>query len=205
MSIFKHNSTGELVQLSATVPMDGSDVKVCVFMPLGPLKGSMPLIALPEGEFKARYSLMKMDMSVIQNQGLSFDPLLSILQGAVAWMDLGRAASGATDATSVDKSVMFNLWASEVEAYLLEMGVAGLFLPMVVKIQRPVARYLSNAKQEEKDVCLVYNQDQSFLQELELDSRAMSMFGDSYKIYATARLWVDGTFQVVEVVDAQPW
>ncbi len=84
--------------------------------------------------------------------------------------------------------------------YVSGMGAAGLFKPMVVKIQRPLSSNI------EAPPCLVYNEDRTFMYEMAMDSGVMDFFDeDDFKIYAHARLWANGTFQVVCKTEAKDW
>lgn len=135
-------------------------------------------------------------------------PLLDILCGFVAKME--RISGPLIPAVqeeylkiltesgdAEDAEVVSNL--TEAMLSVSTMEAAGLFQTMLVKIQRPLSSNVENPG------CLVYNEERTFLSELSMDSGIMDLFNDELKIYAYARLWADGTFQVVCPVDEQPW
>lgn len=83
---------------------------------------------------------------------------------------------------------------------VIEMEAAGFFKPLLVKIQRPITSNM------ESPPCLVYNEDRTFMHEMAMDSGIMDFFEEGdLKIYAHARLWANGTFQVVCTTEAQDW
>lgn len=68
---------------------------------------------------------------------------------------------------------------------------AGLFRSLVVKIQIPLA---TNAV---TPACLVYTEDRSFSHLMTMSPDILALAGEYPKVYAHARLWVNGVFQVV--------
>lgn len=154
-------------------------------------------------EFGVKFSSTDVAMSeIISRQASPHLPLLSVLQGLVTRFDgVLDFLQGIADQESPEEPelpVLLNVL-DDHRSFLDELALAGLFTPLVVKVQRPLASNTPNPG------FLVYNEDRSLMEELAMDPAIIEWFGDDLKMYAKVRLWVDGTLQMVCRVEDLPW
>ena len=117
-----------------------------------------------------------------------------IIQGLVGRLDLALEWMEDPDEPKSE----FEL---ETEEFIVNMGVAGFFQPMIVKIQLPLD---SN---EIAPPALVYTEDRSFCQTIPVSPELITLISAQPvpKIYAYARLWNDGNLQIVRQLEQQSW
>ena len=131
---------------------------------------------------------------ILERQHLKGNPLLSLLQRAVAHLDsmLDLMAEFNVDDKGEVLSSMVAEFCDEQQAFIEELAVAKLFEPMILKVQRPLAT------NDPTPHVLVYNEDRSVMEQMSLaDPSLYEWFGDDFKMYVDARLWADGCLQLV--------
>lgn len=208
--VCKHLKSGKLyaklaVAIDCTNATNGRHMAV-----YAPMAGDPALYVRDVGEFAEKFSAMDQLASSItlSGQGLNFKyPLFDLLPGLLARVEAihGPMIPALVEETIVEAmkddslpgSVIYQLQA--LCGFVERMRDVGLFLPMVVKIQRPLSSNVENPGY------LVYNEDRSLMEEMSGDAFSEYFEEGDLKIYAYARLWADGTFQVVCRVEAQPW
>lgn len=139
------------------------------------------------------------------------DPLYLVLRGAVARLDYMVAILGILQETAVqDNDTIMEPdnpligWKSDTEEFLTELGLAGLFQGMVLKVQKPISSSV------DEPLFLVYNEDRSLLENMTMDSGVHEYFGEAgsrteHKVFMFARLWADGTLQMVAEAEWRDW
>lgn len=138
----------------------------------------------------------------LENQHQSQNPLLSILQGlTVVCEDTLGILSDINECPELAGTKDIDAFLLEAHAFIDELGVSGLFQPMILKVQRPIT---TNAPEGESQI-LVYNEDRSLQEMLRADDTLMEMFGDDYKFYCKARLWRDGVLQLIARCEDKEW
>lgn len=143
---------------------------------------------------------------VLKGQDLPVDSTMAILRGAVARLDfmvetikiMEPFLMEGPDDTGVAQTMLE--WKESTEAYLVEMGVAKLFTGMVLKLQKPV---FSN---EVEPLYLAYNEDRSLMEHMHASPEVEAFFQEGvFKVFVFARLWKDGTLQLVSEAGWQEW
>jgi hypothetical protein len=128
------------------------------------------------------------------------NPYLSIIQGLLAHInfiatDIPRSEEDGGVTLLALRDDMANL-----DAYLVELALAGLFFPMVVMVQRSVALRSPSLP------ILMYNKDRSLMAEITLNDPALyTMLGDDLNVLVRVRIWCDGTLQVLGRAPDQEW
>ena len=132
--------------------------------------------------------------NTLKGQESPSHPLITILLGLVSHCDVVHSNfSLALQGEPIPECIL------DTQTFIEELGVRGLYTGMVLKLQRPLS---TNA---EVPTILAYNQDRSLLEDLTIDEGILSYFEDQYKVYVFARLWVNGTLQLVKPVPAEDW
>lgn len=153
---------------------------------------------------------MSIDVNeILERQQQAQDTIMMLLQGTVARFEesLGLLKDFNTDGPEKTLSPALGNWIATGEKFIASMEEAKLFLPMVLKVQRPLS---SNAPgfdtdPDKKKVCLIYNEDRSVCETMFIDDGALVWMGEDPKMYVTSRLWGDGTLQLIARIEAQPW
>lgn len=138
------------------------------------------------------------------------NPYDVIMRGAVARLDAMveiidlLKVTAVADADKEFDSPILEEWKDSVETFLTELGVVKLFTGLVLKLQRPLST------NEDVPVILAYNEDRSLMEQLTIDEGVLTYFGDpgtqeEFKVFVFARLWQDGTLQIVKNVEWQDW
>lgn len=143
----------------------------------------------------------KSKKEILECQHLAGNPLLTILQGTVTHLEgmLDLMDEFNVDDTGETLSTTVSEFCDEKRAYIEELAVAKLFEPLILKVQRPLA---SN---DPAPHVLVYNEDRSVMEQMTLaDESLYEWFGDDFKMYVRARLWADGTLQLVARIFEEP-
>lgn len=131
-------------------------------------------------------------LEVLDRQGKVKNPLLSILIGAVTRAEMLM--------DSMDAEINVDEAKIDLRAFIDEIGVAKLYDGLILKLQLPLHT------NEPIPVMLAYNEDRSLKEELSMDGNILSYFEEGEnKIFVFARLWVDGSLQIVRKVDEQGW
>lgn len=144
--------------------------------------------------------------AVLERQAEQGNPLLTVLQGAVSRLeDMTAAARSFFDQAraglSIPETMKVLAHFDDQDAFIEELQVAGLCREMIVKVQRPIS---TNDPNMEEGVCLVYNEDQSLNQFIQI-GQAMEWFNGDFKMYVRVRFWNDGVLQIIARTDDQPW
>lgn len=138
----------------------------------------------------------------LERQNEPKNPLISILQGmTVVLEDTLGVLEDVNETPELAGTQSIDAWLLEAHAFIDELAVSGLFEPMILKVQRPIS---TNAPEYMEQI-LVYNEDRSLMEQLKVDETLMSMFGDDFKMYCKARLWVDGVLQLTARCEEQEW
>lgn len=134
--------------------------------------------------------------SILARQSEQGDSLLTVLQGAITRLEgLNEIVPYHEDNSTVAQMLDDN------KAFIEELAVAGLCRVLILKVQRPITTNDPNMK---AGVCLVYSEDQSLNQFLQVGA-AMEWFQEDFKMFVKARLWADGVLQLIARAGDQPW
>lgn len=183
-------------QRPKTLYMDLEDTSLCV---------------RSTSELKAFFSpaLEETPSEVLERQSLNIKyPLLDIILGLVANLDeslvpmVPEICDGyltyLADCSDHDPGYIASV--KNALATVTGLEKAGLFRSLVVKIQIPLE---TNAV---TPACLVYTEDRSFSHLMAMSPDIIALAGEDSKVYAHARLWVNGVFQVVCATEEDlPW
>lgn len=122
------------------------------------------------------------------------NPLLDLLKGAVALMD--ETIHTLTPLVPLEHAEPLKL----IRGFLTDMSEAGVAETMIIKVQRPLTSNM------ETPPYLVYNEDRSLMDHVTLEDPAIiDWFEGDPKMYVEARLWIDGTLQLLRRVEEQDW
>lgn len=132
--------------------------------------------------------------TVLERQHEEGNPLLDILKGAVA--NLENAKSCLISLNPEQQAATLGSVSTFLHT-LHEVGVAEL---LIVKIQAPLSSNVENPGY------LIYNEDRSLMDQVVLEDPAIiEWFSGDPKMYVEARLWIDGTLQLMRRVEEQDW
>lgn len=133
---------------------------------------------------------------ILERQHEEGNPLLDIFKGAVAIMEKAKANLTTCEPDGLASSL------GEITEFLKAISENCLSECMIVKVQKP----LSYSGPMKDAPYLLYNEDRSLMDQIVLnDPSIVELFGDDPKMYVNARLWVDGTLQIVDRTDDQDW
>lgn len=133
---------------------------------------------------------------ILERQHEEGNPLLDIFKGAVAIMEKAKANLTTCEPDGLVSSL------GEITEFLNAISENCLSECMIVKVQKPLAY---SGPMEEAPY-LMYNEDRSLMDQIVLNDPAIvELFGDDPKMYVNARLWVDGTLQIIDRTDDQDW
>lgn len=133
---------------------------------------------------------------ILERQHEEGNPLLDIFKGAVAIMEKAKANLTACEPDGLVSSL------GEITEFLKAISENCLSECMIVKVQKP----LSYSGPLKDAPYLMYSEDRSLMDQIVLnDPSIVEMFGDDPKMYVNARLWVDGTLQIIDRTDDQDW
>lgn len=138
-------------------------------------------------------------LSYLDKQGTESNPLLPILLGVVSRLD---TAIDVLTQIQGDNELLQE-FVLENQEFMTNMAIAGLFLPLVLKVQRLITT--NNPDMLKEGAVLVYDEDQRLCQEMVIDPSAYAWFGDDFKMYVSARLWANGTLQLMSRIQDQEW
>lgn len=133
-------------------------------------------------------------------------PLLPLIQGLVTRLDkliaiFQLSTEPAPDCSAEDVRSL-NCDIDDHVAFIEELALSGLFTPTVVKVQAP----LFCSDPDAPVMYLIYNESRSLCEQMTADDSIKEYFGEGeFKIYAKARVWVDGTLQIVSRTEDMPW
>lgn len=134
---------------------------------------------------------------ILERQHEEGNPLLDLYKGAVAVLEEAKKALITSQPGDITSALL------GVRNYLTAISDAGVAECMIIKVQRPLA---TNMPSDQPVLYLVYNEDRSLMDHVTLEDPAIvDMFGGDPKMYVNARLWVDGTLQIIDRTDDQDW
>lgn len=123
------------------------------------------------------------------------NPLLDLLKGAVAHMDTTIMNAGKYLTEDTRSDVLGNM-----PAFLDSLLECGVSQAMVVKVQAPLAG------NHPEVLYLIYNEERDLMDHVRLDDPAIvGWFNGEPKMYCNARLWIDGTLQLLHRTTEQDW
>lgn len=132
--------------------------------------------------------------TVLARQHEDRNPVLDILKGAIAHLENAKACMISCDPEAQIKTL------ESVSSFLKDIHATGVAEIVLVKIQRPLASTETPAP------FLIYNEDKSLFDHVTLeDPEIIEWFEGDPKMYVEARLWVDGTLQLMRRVEEQDW
>lgn len=150
-------------------------------------------------EFHQKFVLHEGSPSeALNRQGQKFNALLPVLIGTIARLDSALGILRDEAETMVGESILRD-YIEENDQFILELAVANMFMPMILKVQAPVSSNDPDAPY------LVYNESRSLDTMITVDEGVVSMFGNDLKVFVQARVWVDGTLQIVGRAEDQSW
>lgn len=140
---------------------------------------------------------------IIARQHLKANPLMAVLIGTVGKLEEALEIIDDLNTLEGDAAPIcreLSQWVDNSRAFIEEMAVAKLYEPMILKVQRPITT------NDPDNQLLMYNEDRSLMEQMVFDDPNLySWFGDDYKMYVKARLWVSGQLQLIKRVENQSW
>lgn len=129
--------------------------------------------------------------------------MTDFLMGTVARLDTALALLKDFN-TEGNKIISTELaeWSREQEDFLKSLENAKLFESMILKVQRPLN---TNMKNMPEYFVLIYNQDKSLMCEVTINDMAYKWFGKGNKMFVRARLWSNGTLQLLDRTPDYYW
>lgn len=202
MSVYKHTKTGNLYFVRGTA-VDATNArsgnKVVQYQSLH--DGAE--YVRDEAEFLSKFTMFQHDPNeTLARQGLKQNALLPILIGTMAHYDDACARVETClplcNGDNYEEAELDEFFGRR-EEFELEMATAGLFRPFILKVQVPLASNQDNPP------CLVYDESRTLMTELHIDPSGLLWLQGDPKMYVKARLWLDGTMQLVERVEDREW
>lgn len=132
-----------------------------------------------------------------KSEKLAKNPLLPIVMESLTRLD--EILQIMTDPLTEFPAAENSEWCQDYFAYTYGLEDRGLFDTHILKLEAPP--YSSAANPE----CLVCNQTKSVMAQIPHDETIMIWLEGRPQVYMEARIWVDGTIQLVRLVDDKAW
>lgn len=146
---------------------------------------------------------------ILERQNQAQDFVMTMLQGTVARFDesLSLLMDFNTSDAGKEISPLLTEWVVGGQKFIATMEEAKLFASLTLKIQRPLTSNDPDfdTDPKKKKVCLVYTENMEINETMFIDDFAFNWMGEDLKMYVSARLWGDGTLQLIERIGEQPW